>query len=116
MKDIKFRLSLPREFKEDIQKYEQNPSCPCNLPIYKRVLKDARTQLANYYPGKEIMEVQEVEQEIEKLMQNSFSVINCSASELETKLRNLPPGRKQIAVARYEDEITVIVNELDMVF
>lgn len=116
MKDMKFRLMLPYEFREDVLKYENNPGCPCNLAIYKKILTNARKQLQEYYPGKEIEEVKEESEDIKKMMQNNFSVINCHVSELESKLRSLPPGRKQIAVTRYQDNITVIVNELDVVF
>jgi hypothetical protein len=28
----------------------------------------------------------------------------------------LPSGRKQIAVARYENMVTVVVNELDIIY
>lgn len=109
MRDIKFRLSLPPEFKEDIQKYELNPSCLCNLPIYKKVLQKAKDQLKAYFPGKEIEEFLE-----EKPFQNNWSIINCTIHELESKMRNLPPGRKQIAIARYEDKVTIVINEIDI--
>lgn len=115
MKDYKFRSNLPSELKEDVQKYEQNPSCPCNLPIYKRVLQHARKELQEYYPGKEIQEYDE-KAELEKLSQNNFSVINCHVDNLETEMRRLPPGRKQIAITRFEDQVTVVVNELDLAF
>ena len=32
------------------------------------------------------------------------------------KLKNLPPGRKQIALTRYEVEVTCVVNELDILW
>ena len=35
--------------------------------------------------------------------------------ELESKLQALPPGRKQLAIARYENLVTVVINELDFV-
>jgi hypothetical protein len=41
MADPEFRKKLPAELKGDVQKYEQNPSCPCNLPIYINVIKKA---------------------------------------------------------------------------
>lgn len=106
MRNIKFRLSLPAEFKEDIQKYESNPGCPCNLPIYQKVIRKAKKQLQEYYPDATIAETPEM------LYENNFEVINCSATDLENKLKALPMGRKQIAVARYEDQVTVIVNHL----
>jgi hypothetical protein len=50
------------------------------------------------------------------LAKNNFSIINCSIGELEDRMKTLAAGRKQIAIARYEDQVTVIVNELDQIF
>ncbi len=113
LRDSRFRDSLPQEFKDDVQKFLHNPGCSCNLPIYRRILREAKDQLMAYYPGRELLNVEE---EISNLAKNNFSVINCSKDELEEKLRRLGPGRKQIAVARYEDQVTVIVNELDLIY
>lgn len=113
LRDDRFRKSLPEEFAQDIQKYLNNPGCACNVPIYRRILKDAVTQLKAYYPNREVIILEE---EVEKLAQNNFSVINCKCEELETKLKALSVGRKQIAIARYEGECTVIVNDLDLIF
>ena len=57
-----------------------------------------------------------VDEQVSKLSQNNFSIINCSITELESKLRSLSPGRKQIAISRYEDQVTVVINELDFVY
>jgi DNA-binding transcriptional MerR regulator len=111
LRDPEFRKKLPPELKTDVQKYEQNPGCPCNLPIYMSILKKAAKQLMEYYPNQE---VENPDEELMKLAENHFSVINCHIDELEKKLKSLPSGRKQIAVARYEDQVTVIVNELDI--
>ncbi len=108
LKDPNFRKSLPEELKSDLQKYDQNPNCPCNYGIYKNVLKFAGSQLKSFFPGGDVV----IEEE--KLPQNQWGVINCHINELEEKLKGLPPGRKQVAVARYLDQITVIVNELDI--
>jgi hypothetical protein len=113
MKDSRFRESLGEPFKEDMLKYLQNPGCGCNMPIYRRVLKDATTQLKAYYPNREILVEAEV---VQKMAQNNWSVINCHIKELEDHLRRLSIGRKQIAVARYEDQVTVIVNDLDFIY
>ncbi len=43
---------------------------------------------------------------------NDFHVINCSIGEVEERIKRLPHGHKQIAIARYEDQVTVIVNIL----
>lgn len=113
LRDKRFRESLPSDFLEDIQKYLQNPGCACNVPIYKKIMTQAKDQLQSYYPNRSVANLDD---EAKKLAENNFSVINCHVNELETKLRKLPSGRKQIAVTRYEDQVTVVVNELDVLF
>jgi hypothetical protein len=109
LKEHKFRSSLPEELKNDIRKYENNPSCPCNMSFYRKVLKYGAKQLQEFYPGKEIINVET----LPVLQENNFTVINCHINELEPKLKLLGPGRKFITVGRFEDQVTVIVNELD---
>ena len=109
--DDRFRETLPENFKEDIKKFLDNPGCSCNHPIYRKVLKDASKQLALYYPSKEI-----VEEEESNLLKNEWTVINCHINDLQKNLRRLGPGRKQLDVARWEDQVTVVVNELDIIF
>jgi len=113
LKDSRFRESLSPEFNELVQKYLQNPSCACNLPLYKKIMTDAKQELKAYYPNRSIADIDE---EARKLAENNFSVINCRIDELEEKLKKLPSGRKQIACARYENFITVVVNELDIIY
>lgn len=113
LKDARFRQSLPSTMSEDIQKYLQNPSCACNLPIYKKIMTECRQQIEEYFPNKEISNLNE---EIKQLAENNWSVINCHISELESNLRKLSSGRKQIAITRYEDQVTVIVNDLSVVY
>ncbi len=113
LKDGRFRDALPKTLESDLIKYLQNPGCPCNVPFYRKLLKEAKETLLDYFQGGEIVDEQE---EMKRLAENQWQVINCNISELESKLRSLPPGRKQIAVTRYEDQVTVIVNELDIIF
>lgn len=113
LRDGRFRASLPEDFSQDIQKYLNNPGCACNVPFYRRVLKEAKDQLRSYFPNHEIIDE---EKDIARLAENNWSVINCHVEDLEKELRKLPPGRKQIAVARYEQNVTVVVNELDVIF
>jgi hypothetical protein len=79
--------------------------CDCNCQHISNLLYAVRNT-----------EIPDHEEEIRKLAENNWSVINCDIGELEKKLRKLGPGRKQIAVARYEDQVTVVVNELDIVW
>jgi len=80
--------------------------------LYRRILKECIPQLQQYYPGQELTDEGE---EAKKLTENTWTVINCNVGELEDRLRSLPPGRKQVTVARFEDKITAVINELDVV-
>ena len=112
LRDSKFRLSLPPELKDDIRKYEQNPNCPCNLDIYRNILKLASKQLKEYYPGKDIVNP---DTELPPLQENHWKVINCTVNELEDHLKREGAfGRKQIFVARYQDQATLVINDLDV--
>lgn len=113
MRDQRFRESLPLEVQDDVQKYLSNPGCACNTPIYMRILKECRPQIKQYFPGKEVSDIDE---EIKELSKNHWRVINCHVTELEIELKKLPPGRKQIDVARYEDQVTCVINELDVLY
>ena len=112
--DGRFRESLPASFKEEVAKFLANPGCPsCSVPLLRRIVREAPDQLRQYFVGREPVSEEE---EIRKLMENHWSVINCHIDELEDRLRKLAPGRKQIAIARHLDQVTVVVNELDLVY
>jgi hypothetical protein len=113
LKDSRFRLTLPKELEKEVESFLDNPGCPCNVPLYRKILKNCREQLEKYYPNSEITDPVE---EIQKLSENKWTVISCNINDLEKQLRKLGPGRKQLDMARYEDQVTVIVNELDMIF
>lgn len=111
LRDSNFRLSLPPELKDDIRKYEQNPNCPCNLDVYRNILKLGAKQLKEYYPGKEVVNP---DTELPPLQENRWKVINCTIGELENFLKkDAAFGRKQVAIARYQDQATIIINDLD---
>jgi hypothetical protein len=107
--DQRFRELFP-EIKKEIDEFLKNPGCPCNVSLYKEILKQ-KDRLQKYFPTKDIEEVAE-----DVKLNNNFKVINCKATQLEKELRKLRPGRKQLAVARWEDEVTVVINELDFNF
>ena len=97
LKDNRFRENLPDEFKNDLVQYLNNPSCSCNLPFYRRILKDAQALLKRFYPGREVLNEEE---EIAKL-----------ASELH---RNLVKGRNfYLDIARCVDSINLKIYDLD---
>lgn len=113
LRDSRFRDALPKTYQDDIVKYLNNPTCTCNVPLYRKILKECKDQLIKYFPNSEILDE---EKEISNLAENHWTVINCSIFELEDRLRKLPKGRKQIDVARFEDQVTVVVNELDVIY
>jgi hypothetical protein len=76
-------------------------------------MSEAKEQLQQYFPNRSVANLDD---EAKKLAENNWRVINCKAEDLEKELKKLPSGRKQIAIARYEDMVTVIVNELDVLF
>jgi hypothetical protein len=113
LRDSEFRKELPPSLLDDVQKFLNNPGCACNVPIYRKVMKFGGEQLKKYFSEKILVTPEEEEA---KLAKNNWSVINCSIGELEASLKKLNKGRKQIAISRYEDQVTVIVNELDILF
>ncbi len=111
LRDSKFRLSLPPELKEDVRKYEQNPNCPCNIDVYRNIIKLGAKQLREYYPGNEVI----TEAELSPVRQNNFVVINCGVEEIEEKLKPFKFGDWQIAIARWEDKATLIINDVTQI-
>jgi len=114
LKDSRFRDSLPIELQEDVASYLHNPGCACNVPFYRKLIKKHSKYLQKYYPGREVM--MDEKDEIKKLAENNWTVINCKIFELESRLKQLVPGRKQLAISRYEDDVTIIVNEIDILW
>jgi hypothetical protein len=113
LRDSEFRKTLPESLLDDVQKFLNNPGCVCNVPIYRKIMKFGGEQLKKYFSDKILVTPEEEEA---KLAKNNWSVINCSIGELEANLKKLNKGRKQIAISRYEDQVTVIINELDILF
>ena len=57
-----------------------------------------------------------IREENKKLAENYWNVINCHIDDLEYNLKKLPPGRKQLDLSRYEDQVTVVINEIDVLY
>ena len=114
--DERFRQILPEELKEDVQKFLKNPGCACNNPIYMKIISKARKQVAEYFPLKEDTSPEDFNKEIDKIARNSWQVINCHVNELFEELRKLGNGRKQLDVARWQDQVTVVINHLDGIY
>jgi hypothetical protein len=75
----------------------------------------ASHKVAEYFPTKET-DKEEFQKKADSLSRNEWQVINCHIDELSTKLKSLGPGRKQLDVARFEDQVTVVVNHLDVLY
>jgi hypothetical protein len=112
LQDERFVASLPESLQKDAEKYVKDPGCACNNVFIVNILKNATKELREYYPAAEA--VVNPDEELEKLAKNNWKVFSCHVDELEGKLQSLPSGRKQLDVARWEDQVTVIINELDI--
>jgi hypothetical protein len=110
LKDSRFRLGLPKEMESEVEEFLNNPGCPCHMPLYRKIIKSCKEHLSMYFPGRIISDLAEEES---KLAENRWMVINCHVDELESRLARLGPGRKQIDVARWNDQVTAVINELD---
>ena len=110
LNDGRFRNTLPLELRDDLAKYLQCPSCPANVNFFRRVLQLANKQLSEYYPGGEL---HDIEAEDKKMASNSWTVFSCHIDKLEAELKQRASiGRFQLAIARYEDQVTVVINQL----
>ena len=114
--DERFRATLPKELTEDVQKFLKNPGCACNHPIYTNIMRKAGKEVAEYFPTKEPLKSDEIEKSLERFAKNEWQVINCGVNELSAELKKLAPGRKQLDVARWQDQVTVVVNHLEDVY
>jgi len=112
--DERFRADLPEELQEDVQKFLKNPGCNCNHPIYLNVMRKAKKQVAEYFPAKEAPSEEDFKEEVDRLAKNDWQIINCHVNELAMALRDLGPGRKQLDIARWQDQVTVVVNHLEV--
>lgn len=105
LNDARFRDLFP-EVKHEIDKYLAQPKCgACAVPVVREILTKFPERVKKYFPGRQLAV-------LEDATDNRFTVINCGIEELESKLRKLGPGRKQLAMARYEDQVTVVINEI----
>jgi hypothetical protein len=77
-------------------------------------MRKAGKEIANYFPMKETPPAEEIEKTLERAAVNEWQVINCHINELTAELRKLKAGRKQLDIARWEDQVTVVINHLDI--
>jgi len=112
LNDERFRKLFP-ELNHQIDKYLKDPKCgSCSVPLVREILHKYPDRVKEYFPGRTVVTPDD---EKRQLSENNWSVINCHITDLEKKLRALPPGRKQLAIARFEDQVTVVINELTVI-
>jgi len=112
LQDERFRDTLPEEMQKEFKDMSCS-SCPANTSFYQSILRECRSQLQEYFPAREVADIKE---ENKKLAENHWMIINCHIDDLESKLKKLPPGRKQLDLSRYEDQVTVVINEIDVLY
>jgi hypothetical protein len=112
LQDERFRDTLPEEIQKEFKDISCS-SCPANTSFYQRILREHRSERREYFPAREVANIKE---ENKKLAENHWTIINCHIDDLESKLKKLPPGRKQLDLSRYEDQVTVVVNEIDILY
>ena len=103
----KFRQILAGDYTEELQSFDKDPNCLCHHKFYRLIATKEVEAFRRFYP-----ELGELETSNE-LREDNWHVINCSVEDVLDQLRKLPPGKKQVALARYEDQVTIVVNEFD---
>lgn len=101
--DIRFQELFP-EFKPNFEKYLKDPGCACNVKLLKALMKK-KDKLRKYFPTKEIPDAEEE-------TKNEWAVINCPIDQLETRLQSYPKTKRMVAAARWQDRVTVILNDV----
>lgn len=123
MKDDAFVAKLPESLAPDVAKVRSNINCGCNMKFFERLIAEAPDVLQQYFPDKQIVKIEPTQAQEKVVAQNNspppqiinnWSVINCSVHELESRLQSLREGRKQVTLSRYEDQVTVVINHLDV--
>lgn len=96
--DEKFQHLFP-EFKEQIKLFLKDSNCSCNIGLLKQLLK-YKERIKQYFPNKQIIQ------------KDSWKVINCNIYDLDQKLKELPKGKKMMAISRFREEITIVLNDI----
>ena len=111
LNDGRFRDALPIELRDDLAKYLHCPSCPANVTFFRKVALQAAKQLKEYFPNDELPDI---EAEDRKQAENNWLVFSCHMDKLEGELRKRAAiGRVQLAITRFEDQVTIVMNSLN---
>ena len=101
-----FRELFP-QWKSQIDKFLSNPNCECNRSLLLAIL-DQKPKLEAYFGGPVQLLVN-----VSKDQNQRVVVINTSVHNLESELRKLPMGPKYISLARFQNEITAVIQLLN---
>lgn len=99
--DSRFHNLFP-EYSKEIKQFLVNPVCKCNKELYDKLLTH-KDRLAKYFPTKDLKE---------KLVDSSsvWKVISCHKDELESELNKLKFLTCQFSLARFEDQVTIVIK------
>lgn len=104
-----FRDQFP-DLADKMLEAASKPGCSsCSAPVLAELAK-REDKLKEYFGDVEFDIVVPIS--AEEMPRAGLTVINCHIDQLEERLNRLPAGPKQIACARFEDQITVIINDL----
>lgn len=110
LRDDRFLAQFP-ELSGLVGRYRTQKHCgSCGVELARAIIEKYPERVREYFPGREVLTPREEAAAVAAT--EDYTVINCKTTELEAKLRRLPPGRKYVTVARWQDEVTVIVNHL----
>lgn len=100
------------------------------MALYRTLFKDHKDILKKYFGGAEIGELPTPPANPNKSTarprplnpmmmdfanaKNNWTVINCHIDELSDELKKFPHGRLQVSVSRYQDQVTAVINELEL--
>lgn len=111
--DERFRNLFP-ELRHEIDKLLKQTNCgSCMVPLSRKILNDYPDKVQEYFPNRKVVRPDD---EAKALAENHWTVVNCHVDELEGHLKKLPPGRVQLAITRYGDQVTCVINELMIVY
>ena len=102
--DKRFQELFP-EYQERIQQFIKDPGCACHTPFLHTFFQH-KDRLKKYFPTKNIVLPE---------IRNDWSVLNCHIEEADKNLKSYPKTKRMIAAARWQNQLTVILNDIQPV-
>jgi len=102
------------ELAEIFERYITRPGCgSCEETLFSALLASPERLKQYFGDDSQFEQIPPPPPALARMVpEQSFTVINCHVDELSSKLNMMPPGRYEIAAARWENEITVIVKTI----